>query len=162
MKCSCLLLLFTCMILIAGVSRADLVRTLPTTVDPGQEFTVELTVNLPAEGAWFVIEEPVPTSFSVSDQGDFIFVPSVREMRTVNLSVLTGPITLSYDLWAPTTPGDYFWESGAFAMGNPAWTTNIIEGIVGDNQLTVTPVPAAVVLGILGLGVAGLKLRKFA
>ena len=29
-------------------------------------------------------------------------------------------------------------------------------------KLTVTPIPGAVILGILGLGVAGLKLRKFA
>ena len=32
----------------------------------------------------------------------------------------------------------------------------------GDVDITITPVPAAVLLGIIGLGVVGLKLRKYA
>jgi hypothetical protein len=39
-----------------------------------------------------------------------------------------------------------------------AYTT---EGIVAQDQLYLVPVPAAVLLGFLGLGAAGLKLRKF-
>ena len=34
--------------------------------------------------------------------------------------------------------------------------------MVAETQGTVVPVPAAVLLGMLGLGVMGLKLRKFA
>ena len=34
--------------------------------------------------------------------------------------------------------------------------------INGDIDMTLAPIPAAVVLGLLGLGVAGLKLRKYA
>lgn len=34
--------------------------------------------------------------------------------------------------------------------------------LVSDPELTVVPVPAAVILGLLGMGVAGLKIRKFA
>jgi len=37
-----------------------------------------------------------------------------------------------------------------------------LSSIGGSLDVSVVPVPAAVVLGILGLGVAGLKLRKFA
>ena len=38
------------------------------------------------------------------------------------------------------------------------------QGIHGsDNfRISVVPVPAAVILGILGLGIAGIKLRKYA
>ena len=38
--------------------------------------------------------------------------------------------------------------------------TTLLEA--GNVELTIVPVPAAVILGILGLGVAGIKLRKYA
>lgn len=42
-------------------------------------------------------------------------------------------------------------------------TTNNLTGWALDNlEYTVVPVPGAVLLGILGLGAAGIKLRKFA
>ena len=40
------------------------------------------------------------------------------------------------------------------------WSDTCFE--VKQDQLYLTPVPGAVLLGILGLGVAGIKLRKFA
>lgn len=43
------------------------------------------------------------------------------------------------------------------------WDRSLNNGRVGDDYNTsVVPVPAAVLLGILGLGVVGLKLRKYA
>ena len=43
------------------------------------------------------------------------------------------------------------------------WTSYSNETFTGNRQdMLVAPVPAAVLLGILGLGVAGIKLRKFA
>jgi hypothetical protein len=42
--------------------------------------------------------------------------------------------------------------SGAFDVTDP----------LGSVDITIVPIPAAVILGILGLGVAGIKLRKFA
>jgi len=56
-------------------------------------------------------------------------------------------------------------------IGNVRILNTWLPGHVGDfdedcyrrqDQLYLTPVPGAVLLGILGLGVAGLKLRKFA
>ena len=102
-----------------------------------------------------------PTPFSKADVGDFVFV-NPNEMRYYEHFLVTGPITLSYDLYASTIPGDYFWPStGKFILSyGPLQDINM--GIVGDDKLTVTPVPGAVLLGMLGLGVAGLKLRKYA
>ena len=45
---------------------------------------------------------------------------------------------------------------GDLNSGNPVTLDD------GDIELTIVPIPAAVILGVLGLGVAGLKLRKFA
>ena len=43
------------------------------------------------------------------------------------------------------------------------WARSLNNNRTGDDYNTsVVPVPAAVILGILGMGVAGLKLRKFA
>lgn len=40
--------------------------------------------------------------------------------------------------------------------------TYYINSYSGSDSVTVVPIPAAVILGILGLGVVGIKLRKFA
>ena len=43
------------------------------------------------------------------------------------------------------------------------WKPSLNGGSTGDDfHASVVPVPAAVILGILGLGVAGIKLRKYA
>jgi hypothetical protein len=60
------------------------------------------------------------------------------------------------------TPGlDYSTVTGiGFEM---RWARSLNDGAIQDFYATsVVPVPAAVILGILGMGVAGLKLRKFA
>ncbi len=54
-----------------------------------------------------------------------------------------------------TTSGSWF-TSGAYG---DFWGGTAVHG--GSMDVGIVPVPAAVLLGILGLGVAGLKLRKF-
>lgn len=63
--------------------------------------------------------------------------------------------------WVVPSPGDYYLNlvldtktslaNNGFYPSHGEWS-----------HVTVTPVPAAVILGILGLGVAGIKLRKYA
>ena len=57
-----------------------------------------------------------------------------------------------------------FWTDNEFVFG---WESGTLTGDYADfvvmvESITPVPVPAAVILGILGLGVAGLKLRKYA
>lgn len=56
-----------------------------------------------------------------------------------------------------------------FALNNPYSDTGLLIGLhvqgIGsgsDSDWFVTPVPGAVILGLLGLGIAGIKLRRFA
>jgi hypothetical protein len=70
------------------------------------------------------------------------------------------PFTDSFG-WVVPGPGDYYLnlvldtltaaDHNGFYPSHGEWS-----------HVTVTPAPAAVILGILGLGVAGLKLRKYA
>ena len=64
--------------------------------------------------------------------------------------------------WAPpTTDDDYYLNLVLDTLTDPEHNGNYPSH--GEwSHVTVTPVPAAVILGILGLGVAGLKLRKYA
>ena len=62
------------------------------------------------------------------------------------------------------------WDGGTIASFHFATATSSLDSFFGSNQslsdgdidMTVVPVPAAVLLGILGLSVVGVKLRKFA
>jgi hypothetical protein len=70
------------------------------------------------------------------------------------------------DVWADALEGGLVWthDIGEYARVNdPAAET---PGWLGDNFHIITnepiPAPAAVLLGILGLGAAGMKLRKHA
>jgi hypothetical protein len=60
-----------------------------------------------------------------------------------------------YDTWSPG-PHTMTWG------GSYHYTGDIYLDHYGVMALTIVPVPAAVLLGILGLGVVGIKLRKFA
>lgn len=58
------------------------------------------------------------------------------------------------------------WFSASFnnwhcidAYGNDAWGSFLMEGTL---QAVAVPIPAAVILGVLGLSIAGIKLRKYA
>ena len=75
-----------------------------------------------------------------------------------------GPVALSDGVFNSTTAEDRF-----FGVSDPAgvWKIHIRSsgagGIEMDHlQYGVVPVPGAVLLGILGLSVVGIKLRKFA
>lgn len=57
-----------------------------------------------------------------------------------------------YQQWGPTSIGDV----RVLQLTNSDWTGH------KQDQLFLTPVPGAVLLGILGLGAAGMKLRRFA
>jgi hypothetical protein len=88
--------------------------------------------------------------------------------ETVKVQVGLGTIfNNSYSL-SQTAPFTLFTET--FTVPSTTTAQLSFEGIGGDNigmllddvTLSAVPVPAAVLLGLLGLGAAGLKLRKFA
>jgi hypothetical protein len=63
--------------------------------------------------------------------------------------------------WVVPGAGDYYLNLVLDTKTTPA--NNGFYPSHGEwSHVTVTPVPAAVILGILGLGVAGIKLRKYA
>jgi len=63
----------------------------------------------------------------------------------------------SLGLGHSTVPGSVMWSSYSGAL-----RTLQADDIAGIQAIYAVPVPGALLLGILGLGVAGLKLRKFA
>jgi hypothetical protein len=65
---------------------------------------------------------------------------------------------LAFDFVAFKTGSDTIAES-VHAAWNNGWT--ITAGTWNPTRAQVVPLPAAVLLGMLGMGVAGLKLRKF-
>jgi len=87
---------------------------------------------------------------------------------TVIVQVALGSIlNKSYSL---TTYDPFTTFTEAFTVGAPTSGSLSFDGVGGDNvgmlldnvSLTVVPVPGAVLLGVLGLGAVGLKLRKYA
>jgi hypothetical protein len=77
-------------------------------------------------------------------------------------SWVTLPKDTSTTLWVPNVSAFTSASSVGFII---QWNRSIPENLnkTGDQYATsVVPVPAAVILGILGLGVVGLKLRKYA
>lgn len=85
---------------------------------------------------------------------------------TVVVQVDMGTVfSKSYTL---TTLDPFTTFTETFFVGTPTIAKLSFEGLYGDNvgmlldNVTLVPVPGAVLLGLLGLGAAGLKLRKFA
>jgi len=89
--------------------------------------------------------------------------------------VPTGSTFSDFSHYTIATPTSHWGGTGApddlLASSYTAYGFNWVFGdtqsnhlggyLVSDPELTVVPVPAAVILGVLGLSVAGLKLRKF-
>lgn len=80
-------------------------------------------------------------------------------------------LTSGIDNWAILDPGGLTLNNGFVLQGSFTLDlTKLAEGREGDkitfgignNSLVPVPVPGAVLLGILGLGAAGFKLRKYA
>ena len=70
----------------------------------------------------------------------------------VDISELTAEYGIHFDLYT------YIWDEGLGEFGEYV----LDKKAPFSHDVTATPVPGAVLLGILGLGVAGVKLRKFA
>ena len=86
-----------------------------------------------------------------------VWAVSSSSFTKVVSDLLTGP-SFSQTVYGVTPPLD-----------NPFSLTEVVElthpgagGSSFDAESTVVPVPGAILLGFLGLGAAGLKLRRFA
>ena len=80
---------------------------------------------------------------------------------------------VTFDSWRQPVWGDFYSKDGRGLVPGggtdwaTAWNTGLVDHEDPDGAYlavpdTIIPVPGAVLLGILGLGVAGLKLRKYA
>jgi len=85
----------------------------------------------------------------VSDWSTNVTTGTLNASDTYNFSWPVGPATGTTVDWSIANPGVF---TGTFDS-----STNTLTGTV-----TVVPVPGAILLGILGLSVAGVKLRKSA
>ena len=69
--------------------------------------------------------------------------------------------TMEFDSWRVPMEGSFFAKGGTTGFAYNTYLTGGPDYIVVPNSEYV-PVPGAVILGILGLGAAGMKLRKYA
>lgn len=76
----------------------------------------------------------------------------------------TTPVDITIDFTSSHTAtlNNYFMANGCFAIGFDPDCHFYDNGIALTLETTPVPVPGAVLLGMLGLGVAGIKLRKHA
>ena len=103
--------------------------------DIGGYLEAASTFELGAPGTNYTMPFTLPTGFDSGPAAPFHL--RGMETETGDSYTLLGPSTLRVNMIV-TEPGDWI------------------------RVVTVVPVPGAVLLGILGLGVAGLKLRKYA
>ena len=111
-------------------------------------------------GGWVVewyANEPDKRINLANDIGEFSFTMDLREISAPDQFYADGTdiaYGTNWDIWFGT--GTIYNDEAPYS----SWQD--VGGWEGTLELTVVPVPAAVILGILGLSVAGLKLRKFA
>ncbi len=67
----------------------------------------------------------------------------------------SGSVSMIFDAATP-------WYGALIELTSNVWFDQSFRTQGGSIDATVTPVPAALLIGLLGLGTAGLKLRKFA
>jgi len=168
MKCMSLILAFVSIIFVNSISKANLsvgvYRDLPDQpVMTGQEFSIDIIVITPPQGAYYAIEEFFPPSFTLSDPGDFYYTPTnPNRLPLVEINDVHGPITHTYSLIAPDIPGEYFWNLNAnYCIGWAPYDPDdhVCGPLGGDIQLNVIPEPTTLVLLSLG-GLALLKRRR--
>ena len=92
-----------------------------------------------------------------------LYVNGVYQAFVSTAVSLSGFVGIGYIATAPDMSG------GADNFDGTIYGVAIYDGILSDSEILahsnafeVVPVPGAVLLGILGLGVAGVKLRKYA
>lgn len=137
---------------------------------------LEVSDGLTADEIWglnphLIITEGDPSTYDHSDE---IGIPGISSINGIKLEMdapgLDMPATVSFYTTRVPEWGSFFSKGGT-----GTWAYNFNFGDVWDETtnpdgwgfLAVpdtysVPVPAAVLLGILGLGVAGWKLRRFA
>lgn len=80
--------------------------------------------------------------------------------------VVDGTWTLTFDSWRNPMWGSFYAKDGTLdSVYATAWNSGLQEGgtaFIAVPDTSYVPVPGAAILGLLGLGIAGLKLRKLA
>jgi len=102
------------------------VRVLPGSVNAGEEFKVQLNINLEATQTYYLFEEIVPPEFEILDKEN--------KDNSIREAVIQGAESnvYEYTVKAPSTPGEYTFggEYAVEGMKEPVPT-------LGENKVTV-------------------------
>jgi hypothetical protein len=131
--------------------------------------------------SWFI--DHLSASISIDGVGDFDFLTGTRSFvnnfnqiagfsrqGTDGLDLFNGPTDSQFAAWDMLSPIGPVSGSGKLIQWTSTPLINTTGGILIFNSdystnatftMSVVPVPGAVLLGILGLGVVGVKLRRF-
>jgi hypothetical protein len=122
----------------------------------------------PGDPEWFFtmagdLDPQSPTSILVNGTsgGSWTFLGEFTKPGAPNADGTLNQVTVNgWELWSEGTLLELHLQVGTGSL-DTFFTTN---GTYQDGQLnvTITPIPGAVLLGVLGLGVVGWKLRKYA
>lgn len=137
--------------------------------DPGKEishFIIEVSENFTLEVDY--LSGPTPDLGSYEEGSDNPDMPAGFWGIKFDFSDNNTVETISFNTTRLPMWGNFYSKDGYY-QPDEAWAVAYNTGLADpDNGAfipvpdTVVPVPGAVLLGILGLGVAGIKLRKFA
>lgn len=126
-----LLVLFFC----SFVFSSSIVRDLPESIAPSQEFTVSLVVNVSNEDSFYGIEEYLPSGFVLvsAPLGD---VSLNNQVKWLEINALPGEKIISYTLRAPAVAGEYSFD-GQFLFETQS---NPLK-VLGDSKIMVAEQP---------------------
>ena len=138
-----------------GVTKANLIEELwarnfdPTWITTHNAAKAEAFAGC----IWEIVYEPLPVAFGGTGLGYSITTDQNGNYYGSNEF---------FKMWNADTATAQGWLNALTGTGPREENLRAISSATGQDFLVKVPVPAAVLLGILGLGAAGLKLRKFA
>lgn len=153
-----ILLFAVCILVSAGAHASTVTRSSSaTTVQPGADLTVTLTVDVTGTETFYVIDEIIPSGWTVKDVG----TGSAEHKGHVKWVEIQGAkdATLTYTLTAPsqtgtaTFPGTYIFE-GMQSEAQISGQTQVSVGATAGSTDLLAPLAAlAIIIAIVAIAV---------